>query len=82
MKATQILNLISLGAEMEARQRLKRLALEERLPKLWELVPFVRSSPRTLSFFQKHFAVELGALTVAKGDLVEAKRLYERAKGK
>lgn len=81
MTAQQIVNLIQLGAELEVRSRLKRLSLKDRLPKLWEITPYVGTTPKVLHFFRENFAQELGALMVSKGDFEKAEKLYNQAKG-
>lgn len=80
MTAQQIANLVNAGAKHEVRTRLKRLSLKDRLPKLWEITPYVNQSPETLHFFRENFSQELGALMMAKGDIEKAEKLYNQAK--
>ena len=81
MTAQQIANLVNAGAEHEVRSRHTRLSLKDRLPKLWEITPWVNSTPKTLHFFRENFAQELGALMMSKGDFEKAEKLYNQAKG-
>lgn len=80
MTPQQIANLVNQGAEHEVRIRLKKLSLKDRLPKLWDIAPFVNSTPRTLKFFRENFSQELGAVMMAQGDFEKAERLYRQSK--
>ena len=80
MTAQQITDLINIGAEQKVRQYFKKLSLKDRLPKLWELTPYVGDTPKTLYFFRENFAREIGALIMTKGDFEESEILYNQAK--
>lgn len=80
MTAERIVYLVNAGAYLEVRSRLKRLSLKDRLPTLWETTPYVNSTPECLHFFRENFALELGALMMAKGDFEKAEKLYNQAK--
>lgn len=82
MTADHIANLINLGANHKVRAYLKHLSLKDRLPKLWELSPYVNQTPATLHFFRENFAREIGALMMTKGDFEQAEKLYNQAKEK
>lgn len=80
MSPQQIVNLVNAGAYHPVRSHLKRLSLKDRLPKLWELSPYVNQTPARLHFFRENFSLELGALMMAQGDFEKAEKLYNQAK--
>jgi len=80
MKAQEIINLVKLGAELQARTYLKKLTIRERMKALHDLIPYVKIHPKCLSFFHRNFAVEIGALISAGYDCDHAEQLYNSAK--
>lgn len=80
MKAHEIINLVKLGAELQARTHLKKLTIHERMKTLHDLIPYVKVNPKSLSFFHRNFSVEIGALISAEYDYNAAERLYNSAK--
>lgn len=82
MTAERIANLVNIGADHKVRSYLKKLSLKDRLPKLWDLTPYVNQTPRTLHFFRENFAREIGALMMSSGDFEQAEKLYNQAKEK
>ena len=80
MNGFEISNLVQAGAVDKARQKLKKLSIPDRLRCLNECIPYVKQSPHTLDFFQKHFAAEIGALIMAKYEIEKATQLYNTAK--
>ena len=80
MKAYELYSLINIGAMDKVRQHLKNLSLVDRLPLLFDLIPYVNKTPRSLKFFRDNFAQEIGALVSAKYDYVQAEKLYNAAK--
>lgn len=82
MTASEILNLINIGATDHLRMKLKKYGIEERMRVLSLCIPHVKDSGRSLKFFKENFSVELGALVVAEGDIEKAVSLYKNAKNK
>lgn len=80
MKAHEIINLVKLGAELQARTYLKKLTIHERMKTLHDLIPYVKLNPKSLSFFHRNFAVEIGALISAGYDCDQAETLYNSSK--
>ena len=76
MNEITAINLLRLGAGHKVRQALKKLSIEERMRALHQLLPYVKETQATLEFFQKHFAIEIGALLTANYDYVAAAKLY------
>lgn len=80
MNGFEINNLIVAGAVDKARQKLKKLAIPDRLRCLNECIPYVKQTPSSLDFFQKNFAQEIGALIMAGYNIEKATDLYNTAK--
>jgi hypothetical protein len=79
MKTQETLHLINIGATDQVRARLKKLAIEDRMKTLKELIPIVTATPETLSFFRKNFSAEIGAVIMAD-DVTAAAKLYRASK--
>jgi hypothetical protein len=81
MKATEINQLIQIGATDRVRKKLKRMGMEDRLKSLFGCIPYI-DNPKSIDFFKKNFSVELGAIIEAKGNLSSAETLYRQSKKK
>lgn len=81
MKATEINQLIQIGATDRVRKKLKRMGMEDRLKSLFGCIPYIDNS-KSIDFFKKNFSVELGAIIEAKGNLSSAETLYRQSKKK
>jgi hypothetical protein len=79
MSPLEIHCLIENGAVMDARQKLKKLAIPQRMSFFRDASPWIAKSPKSLAFYRKHFAQEIGALLKSNWDLVEAERLFRAA---
>jgi hypothetical protein len=79
MSPLEIHTLIENGAVGSARRMLKRLAIPQRMSFFRDASPWIPKSPKSLAFYRKHFAQEIGALLKSNWDLVEAERLYRAA---
>jgi len=84
MKATEINQLITIGATDRVRKKLKRMGMEDRLKSLFECIPYILhpTDSKIVSFFKENFSVELGAIIEAKGNLGNAETLYRQSKKK
>ena len=80
MKQQDIELLLQSGAYDRLRKKLKRLSIGPRFKVLRECIPLVKSSPSTISFFQKNFSVEIGAILMADDDLDKAETIYRSAR--
>jgi hypothetical protein len=79
MSPLEIHTLIENGAVMDARQKLKKLAIPQRMIFFRDSSAWIATTPKSLAFYRKHFAQEIGALLKSNWDLVEAERLYRAA---
>lgn len=80
MTGPEISILIKHGAIDNARKKLKRLGIPDRLRVLNDCVPYVNATPESLKFFKDNFAVEIGAIMAAESDLEKAVMIYRTAK--
>jgi hypothetical protein len=80
MSPIEIHTLVEAGGESLARQRIKKLAIPQRMGFLRDASPWIPKSPKSLAFYRKYFAQEIGALLKSDWDLVEAERLFRAAK--
>lgn len=80
MKKEDIEILLESGAYDRLRQKLKRLSIGPRFKVLSDCIPIVKSNPQNLSFFQKNFSVEIGAILMAENDLEKAENIYRAAR--
>jgi hypothetical protein len=79
MSPLEIHTLIEAGAVGSARRMLKRLAIPQRMGFFRDYSAWIATTPKSLAFYRKHFAQEIGALLKSNWDLVEAERLYRAA---
>ena len=80
MSPLEIHTLIENGAVGSARRMLKRLAIPQRMIFFRDSSAWIATTPKSLAFYRKHFAQEIGALLKSNWDLVEAERLYRAAR--
>jgi len=80
MSPLEIHILIENGAVGSARRMLKRLSIPQRMIFFRDWSAWISRSPKSLAFYRKHFAQEIGALLKSNWDLVEAERLYRAAR--
>jgi|LakMenE01Jun11ns_1017448.scaffolds.fasta_scaffold7229007_2 hypothetical protein len=79
MSPIEIHTLVEAGGESLARQKIKKLAIPQRMGFFRDASPWIPKSPKSLAFYRKHFAQEIGALLKSNWDLVEAERLFRAA---
>ncbi len=79
MSPLEIHILIENGAVESARRMLKRLSIPQRMRFFRDYSAWIATTPKSLAFYRKHFAQEIGALLKSNWDLVEAERLYRAA---
>lgn len=82
MSPIQMSNLLQTGAEQQVRSYLKRLAISDRMRTLHDLIPYVNATGKTLAFFHKNFAREIGALITTNFDYDASAKLYNLEKQK
>jgi hypothetical protein len=79
MKTQETLHLLQAGATDKVRARLKKLAIEDRMKALNELIPIVTATPETLRFFRNNFSVEIGAI-IMSDSIDSAAKVYRASK--
>jgi hypothetical protein len=79
MSPIEIHTLVEAGGESLARQKIKKLAIPQRMGFFRDASPWIPKSPKSLAFYRKYFAQEIGALLKSNWDLVEAERLFRAA---
>jgi prefoldin subunit 5 len=79
MTASEMLNLVQVGATDSLRRKLKKFGMKERMIHLQRCIPFIKDDKKYINFFRKNFSVELGALITAEGDIERAIELYKKA---
>jgi len=77
MNGLEMTALINAGATDLLRNKLKRLAIGERMKKLQLAIPYVRQNEATLKFFGENFKQELGALMLSNSDVTRATSLFK-----
>jgi hypothetical protein len=80
MRPENIIALLKMGAKDKVRLSLKKMSLDQRLPVLRDLVPYLKQDPSLVEFFRDEFRLELGALSKAKWNLEQAESYYRAAK--
>jgi hypothetical protein len=61
MSPIEIHTLVEAGGESLARQKIKKLAIPQRMGFFRDASPWIPKSPKSLAFYRKYFAQEIGA---------------------